>query len=42
MLKTFSALATLALLTQLSQPAMAGATVTVKLWDNGETIDLAK
>ena len=42
MLKTFSALATLALLTQLSQPAMAGATVTVKLWDNGETIDLSK
>lgn len=42
MLKPVKALATLAVLTHLSLPAMAGATVNVKLWDNGETLDMSK
>ncbi len=42
MLKPLAAVATLALLTQLSQPAVAGATITVKLLDNAETLDLSK
>ena len=42
MFKTFSGLAALALFAQFSTPAMAGATVMVKLFDNGETLDLSK
>ena len=42
MFKTFSGLAALALFAQFSTPAMAGATVMVKLYDNGETLDLSK
>lgn len=42
MLKTFSALATFALLAQFSTQAMAGASVVVTLTDNGETLDLSK
>ena len=41
MLKTFSALATFALLAHFSTQAMA-ASVTVTLTDNGETLDLSK
>ena len=42
MFKTFSGLAALTLFAQFSTPAMAGATVMVKLLDNGETLDLSK
>ena len=42
MLKTLSALATFALFAQFATPAMAGASVTVKLFDNGEALDLSK
>lgn len=42
MLKSISVLATLAVLATLPTPAVAGATVTVKLWDNGETLDMSK
>ena len=42
MLKSLSILATIALLAQLPTPALAGATVNVKLWDNGETLDMSK
>ncbi len=42
MIKTFSALVTFALLAQFVTPAMAGASVTVKLFDNGEILDLSK
>ena len=42
MLKTFSALATVALFAQFATPAMARASVTVKLFDNGEILDLSK
>ena len=42
MFKTFSGLAALTLFAQFSTPAMAGATVMVKLFDNGETLDLSK
>lgn len=42
MFKTFSAAATFAFFVQFSTPAMAGATVIVKLFDNGETLDLSK
>ena len=42
MIKNLSVLATLATLATLPTPAVAGATVTVKLWDNGETLDMSK
>ena len=42
MLKSIPILATLAVLATLPTPAVAGATVNIKLWDNGETLDLSK
>ena len=42
MLKSLSIMATITVLAQLPTLAFAGATVNVKLWDNGETMDLSK
>ncbi len=42
MIKFISVMTTLAVVATLSTPAFAGATVDVKLWDNGETLDLSK
>ena len=42
MLKVFTTLATLALFAQVSGAALANSSVTVRLWDNGETMDMSK